>query len=290
MSQPETIETSKTRFASSLFSSPAFHQIRPFPTSNWDGVSSLSELAFFLDLDGTLLDLAPTPDGVRVEPDLQENLQRLSKRNQGALAIITGRSVDFVDALFPQHQFAVAGLHGAELKLHGQNAACHGADVSFDSGDQARYLAARATVEAAALQLSGVVFEDKGRAFALHYRRALHHAGAVLELMKQAVVTAGAAYSLQAGKFVYEVKPGGSSKATAVNFLMQTPEFQGRLAVAAGDDLTDEAMFAEVNARRGASIRVGHLTNGNKTCASMVIGTPALFRNWIRSIGCEEVE
>lgn len=253
-------------------------------------MSSLGELAFFLDLDGTLLDLAPTPDGVRAEPDLQKNLQRLSERNNGALAIVTGRSVAFVEALFPGHEFAVAGLHGAELKLNGRAEARDGADISSDSGDQRRYLDARASAKAAALQLPGVIFEDKGRAFALHYRRALPHAGAVLEIMKQAVMRAGAAYSLQAGKFVYEVKPGGSTKATAVNFFMQSPDFQDRLAVAAGDDLTDEAMFAEINTRGGASIRVGHLTNGNKTCASMVIGSPALFRNWIRSIVCEEIE
>ncbi|WP_353415173.1 trehalose-phosphatase [Brucella sp. NBRC 12953] len=253
-------------------------------------MSSLEELAFFLDLDGTLLDLAATPDGVSAEPDLQQNLQRLSERNHGALAIVTGRSLAFVEALFPHHEFAVAGLHGAELKLHGQAEALNGADMSCDSGNQASYLAARADAKAAALRLSGVIFEDKGRAFALHYRRALQHAGLVLQIMKQAVMTAGAAYSLQAGKFVYEVKPGGSSKATAVNFFMQTPAFKGRLAIAAGDDLTDEAMFAEINARGGATIRVGHLTNGNKTCAAMVIGSPALFRNWIRSIGCEADE
>ncbi|WP_161492395.1 trehalose-phosphatase [Brucella pituitosa] len=253
-------------------------------------MSSIEQLAFFLDLDGTLLDLAPTPDGVRVEPDLQTNLQRIAERTHGALAIVTGRSVAFVEAMFPGHQFAVAGLHGAELKLKGQADVRNGADISSDSSDQQSYQAARDDARAAASRFPGVIFEDKGRAFALHYRRALPHAGAVLEIMKQAVITAGAAYSLQAGKFVYELKPGGSSKASAVNFFMQCPEFQGRLAIAAGDDLTDEAMFAEINARGGASIRVGHLTNGNKTCASMVIGSPQLFRNWIGSIGFEDVK
>ena len=290
MSQAKTIRTSTAPFVPSLFSSPSFHQARPLEPRNWTSVSGPEELVFFLDLDGTLLDLAPTPDGVKVEPDLQKNLQRLFERNHGALAIVTGRSVAFVEALFPGHEFAVAGLHGAELKLNGQAEACNGSAVATDREDRRSYLAARADAKAAALRLSGVIFEDKGRAFALHYRRAQHHAGAVLEIMKQAVVTAGTAYSLQAGKFVYEVKPGGSTKATAVNFFMECPAFKGRLAVAAGDDLTDEAMFAEINSRGGASIRVGHLTNGNKTCASMVIGSPALFRNWIRSIGCEELE
>ncbi|EMG51890.1 HAD family hydrolase [Ochrobactrum sp. CDB2] len=249
----------------------------------------IGQLAFFLDLDGTLLDLAPTPNAVKAEPDLQENLQRLSERTHGAVAIVTGRSVAFVEALFPAHPFAVAGLHGAELKLKGQVEGCNGSDISSHSEDWRSYMTARANAKAAASGLSGVIFEDKGRAFALHYRRAQHHAAAVLEIMKQAVVTAGATYSLQAGKFVYEVKPGGSTKATAVNFFMQTPAFKGRFPIAAGDDLTDEAMFAEINTRGGASIRVGHVTNGNKTCASMVIQTPTLLRNWIRSIGCEEV-
>ncbi len=290
MSQAENIEFSTALFVPSLFSSRYFHPLRPLQLSNWESISALGDLAFFLDLDGTLLDLAPTPDAVKAEPDLQDNLQRLSERTHGAVAIVTGRSVAFVEALFPAHPFAVAGLHGAELKLNGQVEGCNGSDISSHSEDWGSYMTARANAKAAASGLSGVIFEDKGRAFALHYRRAQHHAAAVLEIMKQAVVTAGVTYSLQAGKFVYEVKPGGRTKATAVNFFMQTPAFKGRFPIAAGDDLTDEAMFAEINTRGGASIRVGHVTNGNKTCASMIIQTPTLLRNWIRSIGCEEVE
>lgn len=225
MSQAETIKTSTAPFVPPLFSSSSFHQVRPLEVSNWSNVSSIEQLAFFLDLDGTLFDLAPTPDGVRVEPDLQTNLQRLAKRTHGALAIVTGRSVAFVDTMFPGHQFAVAGLHSAELKLNGQADTRNGADFSSDSGDQQSYQAARDNARSAALRFPGVIFEDKGRAFALHYRRALHHVGAALEIMKQAVMTAGAAYSLQAGKFVYELKPGGSTKASAVNFCMQCPDF-----------------------------------------------------------------
>lgn len=289
MTQSKSIRTSTAPSLPALFPSSSFHQVRSLEVSKWSNVPRIGQLAFFLDLDGTLLDLAPTPNAVKAEPDLQENLQRLSERTHGAVAIVTGRSVAFVEALFPAHPFAVAGLHGAELKLKGQVEGCNGSDISSHSEDWRSYMTARANAKAAASGLSGVIFEDKGRAFALHYRRAQHHAAAVLEIIKQAVVTAGATYSLQAGKFVYEVKPGGSTKATAVNFFMQTPAFKGRFPIAAGDDLTDEAMFAEINTRGGASIRVGHVTNGNKTCASMVIQTPTLLRNWIRSIGCEEV-
>lgn len=240
--------------------------------------------AMFLDLDGTLLELAETPDAVHPAPGLGEMLDDLQRLTSGALTIVTGRSVSFVDQLFPGHCHSVAGLHGAELRL-GQ--ALAGKDCGL-AGEVATpgsaYLRAHEFVRQASATLPGVIFEDKGRAFALHYRQAPTRRDAVLEIMRQALAQSGAGHGLREGKYVVELCPAGQDKGTIIRKLMALAPFSDRFPMAAGDDLTDEAMFAAVNAFRGLSLRIGPAAELSSSLAIAGLPSPGAFRNWIRGL------
>src|SRR5437660_9583465 len=80
-------------------------------------VPHLSECAVLLDIDGTLLDLMPTPREVRVPPGLAKTLRRLHQRTGGALAMVSGRSLNDIDLIFAPDQFPAVGGHGAEMRI-----------------------------------------------------------------------------------------------------------------------------------------------------------------------------
>ena len=77
----------------------------------------LSQTAILLDIDGTLLDLAPTPREVWVPPGLAKTLHRLLERTNGALALVSGRSLNDIDLIFAPDQFPAVGGHGAEMRI-----------------------------------------------------------------------------------------------------------------------------------------------------------------------------
>ncbi|MEJ5083760.1 trehalose-phosphatase [Ochrobactrum sp. MYb379] len=237
----------------------------------------LREYCFFFDLDGTLLDLAPTPDAVSVEGGLQAALQKMAEQTDGAVAIVSGRSIEFIDRLLPGHSLAVAGLHGAEVRSHGYTA-------TFTGNASSAFKKARETARQSANAIDDLVFEDKGRAFAIHYRQAPHHEPLVGQLMSDAIRIAGPEFELQSGKFVIEIKPSASNKGTAVETLMTMHPFKGRRPVAAGDDHTDEAMFRAVNRLNGVSLRVGPPNQHFETSATLMAETPQALRNWIRKL------
>lgn len=284
MSKSKDQDEPSTRQGSSIFSFDGLKIVKPDRLSHSIQSKPLSEFAFFFDLDGTLLDLAQTPDGVLVESGLQENLKYLYRQTDGAVAIVTGRSIEFVDQLFPQHPFCVAGLHGAELRSASGSAVPSDSAVSRPQESGEAYSKALQHAKSKAADLAGVIFEDKGAAFALHYRKAPDMAKLVDHIMQSALSLAGDAYELQIGKFVCELKPAGADKAMAVRRLMTTAPFVEKAPIALGDDVTDEAMFDQVNRMGGVSIRVSSSIDGNKTVASMVIASPKLMRNWIGSL------
>lgn len=240
----------------------------------------LSRWALFLDLDGTLLDLQPTPDAVRPAEGLAETLAALERITSGALALVTGRTVAFADGLFPGHSFTIAGLHGAELRP------APGLGLPPDPAPPAGpdFCAAREMARALAPTLPGVIFEDKGRAFALHYRLAPAAQDEVARIMQAAAQRAGRGWRLRAGKCVLELCPSGEDKGTAVRNLMRFQPFSDRTPVAAGDDLTDEAMFKAVNALGGLSVRVGPAEGLRDSAALTGIASPGAFRSWLEGL------
>ncbi|MBD8555921.1 trehalose-phosphatase [Rhizobium sp. CFBP 8762] len=205
--------------------------------------------ALFLDIDGTLLDLALTPEGIFVPPDLPPALNAVSQKLGGALALVTGRALPFADSLFAPFRFPVAGLHGAEMRLANGLALLAQAPPAFEALKQAL------TEEAS--QWPGVLIEDKGAAVAAHYRLAPEFEHILSTRMQVYAERAGPDWTLQLGKMVYEIRPSKASKGEAIQRFMLEPPFEGRLPMTLGDDLTDESMFLAANTNGGYSVRVG---------------------------------
>ncbi len=205
--------------------------------------------ALFLDFDGVLVDIAPTPDAVRVAPGLPGLLQRLADRLQGRLTVVSGRPVSQIDGFLDRMAPYAIGLHGAEGR---------GPDGALRRLEAAPGLAAaRAILRQASTDHPGLLLEDKGLALALHWRGAPELGDIALGLAEQAQGAAGAALALQPGKMVVELKPADVSKGSALAALMAKPPFAGALPVMLGDDLTDETAFRAAAQAGGSGILVG---------------------------------
>lgn len=226
--------------------------------------------AIFLDIDGTLVRLAERPDAVRIDAGLLALLGRLREATGGALALISGRSIADIDSLFAPARFAIAGQHGAERRS---------ADASLHFHAP---LASRLREPAEALRRlvrehPGLLLEEKGASLALHYRGAPSLAALAEREVRQAVVALGDDFELQAGKLVFEAKPSGKDKGTAIAEFMAEAPFAGRSPVFVGDDLTDELGFDLVNRIGGETVKVGP----GPTRARWRLGNADDVRRWL---------
>jgi trehalose 6-phosphate phosphatase len=219
-------------------------------------VPHLSETAILLDIDGTLVDLAPTPREVWVAPGLAKTLNRLLKRTSGALALVSGRSLNDIDLIFAPEQFPAVGGHGAEMRLSTDSEA-----VASHAPPMDRELKLRL---AAIAKLSpGILLEDKGYSLALHYRLAPHAEKAIYEAVS--LIRAdlpNAPIEVLPGKCVCEIKHSGFNKATGVRELMTHEPFKGRYPIFIGDDVTDEAVFGIMPDLGGLAFSVGRRAQG----------------------------
>ncbi|WP_425479214.1 trehalose-phosphatase [Pseudoxanthomonas composti] len=209
--------------------------------------------ALFLDVDGTLLDFAPTPDEVALPEGALPVITRLSELLGGALALVSGRPLHELDRVFAPLQLPAAGLHGQELR---------GAPAMAAAAPSQAMQTLRAAAVRLAQQHPGVVIEDKGGNIALHWRKA-PEAGAHVTALAQAHIGQLAGYRLQPGDHVVEVVPANVDKGRAVQALMRQAPFAGRRPVFVGDDLTDEYGFTAANALGGWSVLVGQRTNSH---------------------------
>jgi trehalose 6-phosphate phosphatase len=250
----------------------------PSGTAVSDILLDFDRWALFLDIDGTLIDLAATPDGIVVPPDLPGNLDAVSRKLGGALALVTGRALPYADRLFEPHRFPIAGLHGAERRT------ADGTVERVTTTTQFEALKARLAVDTAGWK--GVLIEDKGAAVAAHYRQAPELQLELEELMEQAAAEAGSEFALQRGKMVIELRPARASKGEALRTFLSEPPFVGRLPVAIGDDLTDEAMFKAANGLGGRSVRIGDiaLPDGSATQATMLLSSANELRDILASL------
>jgi trehalose 6-phosphate phosphatase len=208
------------------------------------------EWAFYLDVDGTLIDFGDRPDAVRADAELRALLEKTSRAAQGALALISGRSVADLDQLFAPLRLPAAGQHGAERRdaSGGLHAAAVGSAMLRDAAER---------LESFARARPGLLLEDKGSSLALHYRRAPERAGEVRAAVTAVAVGLGGGFELQGGKSVLEIKCCGRDKGTAIEQFNREAPFAGRRPVFVGDDQTDEYGFAVVNRLGGESIKVG---------------------------------
>jgi trehalose 6-phosphate phosphatase len=216
----------------------------------------LSEYAFLLDIDGTLLDLAPTPREVWVPPGLAETLSRLRDKTSGALALVSGRSLNDIDLIFAPEQFPAVGGHGAEMRISTDNEAVATHAPPMDK-ELKRRLAAIARLS------PGILLEDKGYSLALHYRLAPHAEKAIYEAVS--LIRAdlpNAPIEVLPGKCVCEIKQSGFDKATGVRELMAHEPFRGRHPIFIGDDVTDESVFAIMPDLGGLAFSVGRRAQG----------------------------
>ncbi|HEX3844219.1 MAG TPA: trehalose-phosphatase [Steroidobacteraceae bacterium] len=207
----------------------------------------LSAIALFLDVDGTLLEIAATPQAVSVPDDLRERLRALFVASGGAVALVSGRAISDLDALFAPLTLPAAGLHGFE----------HRGASGAQRRRQAPSAGALESARAAMLHLvrphPGLRVEDKRFALALHYRDAPDLEQRVLAAMRQIAAHTEGQLELQRGKMVVELRPAGATKAQAVAAFLAEPPFGGRLPIFIGDDLTDEPAFELVNQLGGLS-------------------------------------
>lgn len=214
---------------------------QPPPASLLDGS------ALFLDFDGTLVELAETPDAVQVAGQLPILLRSLSEHLGGRLAIISGRSIGDLERHLDCSDTAVSGSHGHELRFaNGTHV-----PVSVPEGLD------RAITEAKlfAADLPGLLIEEKPAGVAVHYRQAPEQAARISRFMSALAEATGMA--VQPGKMMVELRPAGADKGKALRTFMAEPPFAGARPVFVGDDLTDEDAFVAAKALGGDGILVG---------------------------------
>jgi trehalose 6-phosphate phosphatase len=231
------------------------------------------ETAFFFDFDGTLVELAPTPDSIVVPPSLVDLLDELRRLSNGAVAIVSGRGIDSIDAFLAMPDLPVAGLHGAERRD------ANGDTQRIGFHDE-RLLRMERVLEEVVQANPGMLLEIKGAALALHYRNAPEREAAARRATERLVADYSGAYVLQPGKMVYEIKPKDVDKGRALRAFLDEPPFAGRTPLFAGDDLTDEKGFAAVNERGGLSIKVG----AGDTMARLRVESVEALHRWLSSI------
>ncbi len=235
--------------------------------------SDLRECAILLDIDGTILDIAPAPQEVWVPPALRHTLARLQALTGGALALVSGRPLDDIDLIFAPLQLAAIGGHGAEIRP------VPGTEPQTRVGSLDAALKRKlATVTELG---PGILAEDKGYSLALHYRLAPEHGPALRAAVAGicAQLPAGSVEILP-GKLVVEVKPAGVSKALAVAELMTYPPFADRHPIFIGDDTTDEPVFGVIPGFGGLGFSVGRVVPG----ADGHFDKPEDVRSWLARI------
>jgi len=228
----------------------------PQPKVNW---------ALFLDLDGTLLDIAPAPDRVVVPPDLVRDLGAASAALGGALALVSGRMLSEVDSLLSPLRLPGAGEHGADIRLPNGQRDEVDAKVPPDWVD---------ALIAAAADKQGTLIERKTHSVVAHYRRAPKCEGFFYETCLRLVAGREAEFEILAGKMMFEIRPRTVTKARPVERLMALEPFRGRRPVFVGDDVTDEDGFRAVASFGGEALDV----------FTRFAGKPAEVRHWLKSV------
>ena len=232
-----------------------------------------ADWALFLDVDGTLLDFAETPEQVSVPSGVPDLLRALHDFLGGALALVSGRPIATLDRLFAPLRLPAAGQHGAELRATALGEIVrtpppsHLAEVS-------------AGLRRFAATHPGILVEDKNASVAVHYRRAPQFRDELEAFTRAAIATNNEHMEILEAVMAFDVKLRSVDKGRAVAWFMNRPPFTGRVPVFIGDDHTDEYGFAEVAERAGYAIQVG---TSRPRVTPWHIATPADLRQWLRA-------
>jgi trehalose 6-phosphate phosphatase len=237
-------------------------------------LNAAESIAVFLDFDGTLVEIAERPDLVTVPDALLTTIQDVHDRLNGALALISGRSITDLDALLSPLQLPMAGVHGSEHRDHrGQVNSEHSSAIPAP---------VRERMAALAKSDPGLILEDKGSSLALHYRQSPARESLIRTELKTIFETLDQDFVLLDGKMVVEIRPNGVNKGTAVEKFLTIPPFAGRRPVFIGDDITDEDAFRVVNRLKGYSVKVG---SGNpESVAQYELQDVNAVREWLEPL------
>ena len=240
----------------------AVHAV-PLPVNPW---------CLFLDVDGTLLELAATPTAVVVQPGLFDLLARLREAAAGALALISGRTIVDLDRLFGALHLPCAGLHGGERRS--ASGETYVADIVH-----AQLAEVREGLYELVARHKGLLLEDKGAALALHFQgaRELEH-----QLRAEVAVLAAPlvpTYALLDGHAVIEIKPAVYTKDSAVGAFMREAPFTGRMPIFIGDDQTDYGGFDAARREGGLAIAVGP-----RVTSEWWLPGPAAVHRWLAQL------
>ncbi|HEX3651419.1 MAG TPA: trehalose-phosphatase [Rhizomicrobium sp.] len=228
--------------------------------------------ALFLDIDGTMIDIAPTPEAVVVPESLKLSLSRLREALGGALALISGRTLGAIDELFAPLKFTAAADHAAEIRLQPAGRVKHCA-APLSSAEKAAF--------APVVKLDPRLrIEDKVYTLAVHYRLAPELGDTVIAAMRDTAAELHESLRVLCGKAVVEVKRHGFNKGTGLREIMLHPPFAGRRPIFLGDDVTDEDALAVLPEFSGLGISVGRLLPG----ATRQISSPAEVRLWLAQL------
>lgn len=230
---------------------------------------SADSTALFFDFDGVLVDIAEDPGAVVLIPDVRKNLDTMNRATNGAVAVISGRSIEQLDQFLSPLLLSAAGVHGAERR-RGNGA------MTRASTDGELHAKVRGEVEHFVEQYPGTLCEDKGASIALHYRNRPELESVCGDFADE-VASSYRKISVMAGKMVFELKLAEKTKGDAIREFMAEPPFQMRLPVFVGDDVTDEDGFRAVNEMGGVSVKVGD----GETAARVRMHDAQEFRYWL---------
>jgi trehalose 6-phosphate phosphatase len=230
------------------------------------------EWCLFLDVDGTLIELTDSPLETHADSGLKTLLGDVAERLGGAVALVSGRSIAYLDALFAPLRLPAAGLHGVERRK--ASGAIQGASFV-----DTQLSGARTALTALVMAHPGTLLEDKGRTVAVHFRMAPRAEAAVRDAVSASAALLGNNYHIQGGNMMLEIKPRGFSKGSAIKAFMLEPPFSGRKPVFVGDDLTDQDGFKAVEDEGGISIAVGDRVRGQ-----FHMDNAAAVRRWLEGI------
>ena len=229
-------------------------------------------IALFLDVDGTLVDIAERPERVTVPAGLVDSVAAAAMKTQGALALVSGRPIAELDRLFAPLHLRAAGVHGAELRLDPAD------DPAPAAGADPMPPGLNSELSAIASEFPGTFIENKHYSCAVHYRQAPAVGDALRARLARFVETQPqSGIMMLEAHCAFELKSLRFDKGRAVEAFLETPAFMGRTPIFIGDDDTDEAGFAAVNARGGRAYSVGRRRPG----VVATFESPSAVRGWL---------
>ena len=245
-----------------------------FTGATVDEVAALDgeRLALFLDVDGTLIDLAARPTDVVVPAGLTRTLAKIERKLAGALAFVSGRAISDLDRLFKPLRLRASGVHGAEMRFDpGQREASTPAAIELPRS-------LRTALMRVVAAFPGAFVEDKRFSLVVHYRLTPSAERPLREAVTRVIDSAKTtAVEVIDGHCAIELKAPGFDKGGAIAAFLSTPAFRDRTPVFVGDDASDESGFALVAARGGYAYSVGQKRWGTIG----VFPEPKAVREWL---------